>query len=107
MNQEYIKSRTDAQLEEEVFCYPESYMDMDFFLKCISEYAQGHTKFQTFTDCMYNACWVVNKYGKSQKYMHFNERVQKLYLEAFFWEWSKRQLSKIKPLNNAKQLSLI
>lgn len=95
-----------AALRKQVFCFDSSQADERYFRQRIVSYLNGKDEF-TLTKTIWNACWEVNGKGKTSKYLYFNERAQRLYLDRLFWEWAKlmcqllaEQLNSIDDKNN-------
>lgn len=62
-------------IHQAIICWLESgrYFDDEFF--------QSHREFA------YRVIWYVNNEGKTTKYLYFNERNQKIYVDRDFYEW--------------------
>lgn len=89
-----------VKLKKRVFTFAGAEADELAFKNRIVEYLNGKAE-STLTDTMRNIVWERNSCGKTTKYLYFNERIQRLYLDRNFFEWCKivcNQLSE--ELNN-------
>lgn len=75
-------------LKRKVFVFPTSKADQEFFEVRILAYLMGLDKESLSKSC-WDMVWVRNNFGESSKYLYFNERTQKLYLDINFFEWAK------------------
>lgn len=96
-NSELIK------LEKKVFIFDTSEGDKRFFKNEILRYVNGEGNGKSFSQFMWHAIWVRNEKGKTCKYLDFNERTQKLYLDKYFYEWMTTMIKLIEHTNNLIQ----
>lgn len=83
------------KLKRLVFKYESSKADEKFFRQEICKYLMGTDHFE-FIEVCWHMVWVRNRDGRDYKYIHFNERNQRLYLDKYFYEWCKRTLEQMK-----------
>ncbi|HNU15329.1 MAG TPA: hypothetical protein PKI55_12820 [Chitinophagaceae bacterium] len=88
------KSWSDKKLERKVFVFDGSEAHKRFFKNKIVQFLQGEQR-QTFSQYMWEAIWECNDCGKYSMYLYFNEHVQKLYIDKYFYEWMTRMIEKI------------
>lgn len=75
-------------LRKKVFVFDSSEADELFFRKAIFHYLLGKRQ-DTLTETMWLEVWERNEQGKYGKYTYFNEHIQKVYLDRYFFEWCK------------------
>ena len=76
-------------LERRVFTFDSSKADMAYFKQRISDWLKEDTYTMSLTQLCWDMTWQRNDEGRTIKYLYFNERVQKCYLDRDFFEWVK------------------
>jgi hypothetical protein len=73
-----------------VFKYPSSPADERFFRAGMQSWLQEpwHHEKPNFRQLLFNMTWVRNNGGEYLKYMFFNERAQRVYLDRDFEKWA-------------------
>ncbi len=82
------------KLEKLVFTYDSSKADNRYFRMQLMEYINTGQK-QDFRQYLWDHLYIRNGNGQTSKYLHFNERNQKLYIDRLFLEWATRTLRHI------------
>lgn len=77
------------RLRRRVFTFSSSSADEKIFTQKILDYLQDKTEFDSLHKLLWHWTWVRNDEGKFSKYLYFNERIQKLYLDRDFYAWAK------------------
>jgi hypothetical protein len=83
-----IINRRLALFKRRVFIFDTSRADEKYFRTRIQNYLMGRDKGSLSKTC-WDMIWIRNNEGITSKYLYFNERAQKLYLDHDFFEWAK------------------
>lgn len=98
------KKWSDSRLEKKVFIFDSAEAHKKFFKNKIIEYLNSDQS-KTYSQWMWEAIWEYNDKGKYSMYLYFNERIQKLYIDKYFYEWMVRMIDKIdEQLDKVKEL---
>lgn len=89
-----LEKLNDSQLERKVFIYPTSVSDKRFFKQRIVDFIRDNTPGKSFTQWMYNAVHERNNNGETLKYAVYSEKLQRVFLNKYFYGWMKRNLEK-------------
>ena len=92
------------QFERRVFIFDSSLADEKYFRAAIARWLanQGSDRIE-FREFLWDLTFERSESGYTIKYLHFNERTQKLYLDWFFVQWAKRASDEIEEtLNKTK-----
>lgn len=82
------------RLEKKVFTYDSSKADNRYFRVQLMEYIKSG-KAQEFTEFLSQCIWVRNAEGTTSKYLYFNEKSQRVYIDRLFLEWANRTMRHI------------
>lgn len=77
-----------SEHRKKIFIYDSSSADEMYFKTRIINYLNDKDE-PTLTKVCWDMTWIRNNEGKFSKYLYFNERHQRLYLDYDFWEWAK------------------
>lgn len=84
-----IGDLTNAQLENRIFKYDSSEGDKRFFKQRIIDFLNSSQE-KSFTQFMFEAIHERNGNGMTLKYCFFNEHLQKVFIDKYFYLWMKR-----------------
>lgn len=82
------------KLHRKVFVFDTSDADEKIFKITIQNWFIQNSR-QSFTQMLWEIIWIRNDKGKFSKYLFFNERSQKLFLDRDFLEWAKLTLNEM------------
>lgn len=88
-----MSNATITSLEKKVFVYPSSEADKLYFKRQIIEFTGIYPKHKTFTEFLYKIVHDVNDGGRTTKYMYFNDRQQRVFLDRTFYDWAVKYIS--------------
>ena len=77
-----------SKLRKKVFVFESSAADEKKFKQRIVNYILVMGA-ETLTQVLWNEAFIINNNGKHTKYLYFNNRFQKLYLDKQFYLWAK------------------
>jgi hypothetical protein len=92
-----IKLKDEARrkkLTTLIFAFPGALADLRYFKNQIYKFILGDRS-KTFTQTCWDMVYERNDQGRTCKYLHFNERSQRLYLDKAFFEWAKLTIDKM------------
>lgn len=90
-----ISALSMKQLENRVFTFESSPADEKYFRTALARWVKARGDERDWTQFLWDLTFERNDQGKTIKYLFFNERSQKLYLERLFVEWANRALDEI------------
>lgn len=76
-------------LERRVFTFDSSKADLAYFKQRITDWCKEPEYTISLTKLCWEMTWERNNEGRTCKYLYFNERSQRLYLDNDFFEWVK------------------
>jgi hypothetical protein len=99
-----IIRRRIKKLVKHVFVFESSRADKKYFEERIFHYLNGKSDFESLSKETWDMVYQRNDEGKTSRYLYFNERMQRLYLDREFWDWvkltCKLMSSELTKLNN-------
>jgi|AntRauTorckE6833_2_1112554.scaffolds.fasta_scaffold59670_2 hypothetical protein len=80
------------KLEKQVFIYEMPAADIDFIYESLVSWMQSggiydDEYFESLKKFAFRMLWYLNDGGKTTKYLYFNERTQRLYVDVKFMAW--------------------
>lgn len=84
-----ISEQDIAKLERKVFLWPDCKERDRHSLKMAIQHFVMNDPGYGFYKMLWAAVHEVNDGGKTMKYLYFNERIQRFYLDRHFEEWAK------------------
>lgn len=85
--EERLRVAWAKQLEGKVFVYDSSAADRRYFINELTRWVRRDGGISSLTQCCWHMTWVRNNEGRTSKYLFFNERTQRLFLDRHFFEW--------------------
>lgn len=91
------KEEAEAELQKiqrKVFIYDTTQDDIEHMHQSILSWLENNRKFDDeylhdHKEFTFRVLWYLNNRGKTTKYLFFNERKQRLFLDRDFYEWFK------------------
>jgi hypothetical protein len=84
------------KLHNSVFTFQSSDADEKYFRAELFKWIKNEDDTRSLEKILYHISWIRNDEGKTVKYMYFNERSQKVFLDHNFLLWAKCVVSLIK-----------
>lgn len=85
-----------ASIEKRIFIYDTSIKDRRYFLQQIAAWLNQKPTIRNLTELSYQMIHAANDNGRTTKYMYFNEKSQRLYIDNTVFEWIKLVTSEIR-----------
>jgi len=83
---------TISGLERRVFKYDSSKADKRFFKQKIVDFVREKPDGKSYTQYLIDAIWLRNNKGETTKYMYFNDRIQQLFIDRYFYSWARKMI---------------
>lgn len=97
---------TISQLQKRVFVWDTGPEDERYFRNCLYELAIGKRSLdRSFVDFLWNIYYERSK-GFECKYLYFNERAQRLYVDWGFQAWAEKAFDEIRETCAQKHISI-
>lgn len=91
-----IEKLSLRQLANRVFVFESSPSDEKYFRQKLYELAAGQIRnYEGFNRFLWHEIFIRNDGGKTIKYLYFNERAQKLYVDWYFEVWAEKAFDEI------------